>query len=100
MLLYFLFSSSLLFLETHNVQNIQSVTSKGNHVRAERFHHSLSLKPCDWLEQLRPWFFPVPSVPQVVDGGADLERGSQFDVHGGHEMLLPEQQQSLAINLL
>lgn len=32
--------------------------------------------------------------------GADLEGGTQLDVHGGHEMLLLQQQQGLSVNLL
>lgn len=32
--------------------------------------------------------------------GTDLEGGTELDVHGGHEMLLSEQQQGLSINLL
>lgn len=42
----------------------------------------------------------APSVSQVVNGGADLERGTQFDVHSGHEVLLPEQEQGLPVDLL
>lgn len=41
-----------------------------------------------------------PSVSQVVDVGADLQSWAQFDVHGGHEVLLLQQQQSLSIDLL
>lgn len=40
------------------------------------------------------------SVFQVVNVGADLEGGTQLDVHGGHEMLLLQQQQGLSVNLL
>lgn len=32
--------------------------------------------------------------------GADLEGRTELDVHGGHEMLLLEQQQGLSVNLL
>lgn len=31
---------------------------------------------------------------------ADLERWSQFDVHAGHQVVLRQQQQSLAVDLL
>lgn len=39
-------------------------------------------------------------VLERVNLSKDLERGAQFDVHGGHEMVLPEQQQGLAVDLL
>lgn len=40
------------------------------------------------------------SVPQAVDVGADLEGGTELDVHGGHEVLLLQQEQSLSVDLL
>ena len=40
------------------------------------------------------------SVSQVVNVGADLERRTEFDVHGGHEVFLLQQQQGLTVNLL
>lgn len=40
------------------------------------------------------------SLTQSVDRGTDLEGGTQFDVHGGDEMLLSQQQQSLPIDFL
>lgn len=46
---------------------------------------------------------PVPllaSLTQSVDGGTDLEGGPQFDVHGGDEMLLSQQQQRLPVDFL
>lgn len=39
-------------------------------------------------------------VLQGVDVGADLERRPQFDVHAGHQVVLGEQQQRLAVDLL
>lgn len=42
----------------------------------------------------------LTSVSQIVNVGADLEGGTQLDVHGGHEMLLLQQQQGLSVNLL
>lgn len=41
-----------------------------------------------------------PSVSEAVDGGADLQGRTQFNVHGAHQMFLLKQQQCLAINLL
>lgn len=40
------------------------------------------------------------SVPQIVNVGADLEGGAELDVHGGHEMLLLQQQEGLSVDLL
>lgn len=40
------------------------------------------------------------SLTQSVDRGTYLEGGTQFDVHGGDEMLLSQQQQSLPIDFL
>lgn len=40
------------------------------------------------------------SVLQVVDVSADLQGRSQLDVHGGHEVLLLQQEQSLAVDFL
>lgn len=42
----------------------------------------------------------LASLTQSVDRGTDLEGGTQFDVHGGDEMLLSQQQQSLPIDFL
>lgn len=42
----------------------------------------------------------LTSVSQIVNVGTDLERRTQLDVHGGHEMLLLQQQQGLSIDLL
>lgn len=42
----------------------------------------------------------MTSILQTVDVGADLEGGTQFDVHGGHEMLLLQEQQGLSVNFL
>lgn len=42
----------------------------------------------------------LTSVSQIVNVGADLEGRTQLHVHGGHEMLLLQQQQSLTVNLL
>lgn len=39
-------------------------------------------------------------VLQCVDVSTDLESRSQFDVHAGHQMVLGQQQQSLAVDLL
>lgn len=39
-------------------------------------------------------------VLQGVDVGADLERRPQLDVHAGHQVVLSEQQQRLAVDLL
>lgn len=39
-------------------------------------------------------------VLQGVDVGADLERRPQLDVHAGHQVVLREQQQRLAVDLL
>lgn len=39
-------------------------------------------------------------VLQGVDVSADLESRSQFDVHAGHQVVLGQQQQSLAVDLL
>lgn len=43
---------------------------------------------------------PPPSLTQCVNGGTDLEGGAQLDVHGGDEVVLSQQQESLAINFL
>lgn len=40
------------------------------------------------------------SLAQAVDGGADFEGGTQLDVHGGDEMVLAEEQQSLPVDFL
>lgn len=40
------------------------------------------------------------SLTQSIDGGADLEGGTQFDVHGGDEVVLSQQQQSLSVDFL
>lgn len=46
-------------------------------------------------------FLRFPSlVLQRVDVGADLESWSQFDVHAGHQVVLGQKQQSLAVDLL
>lgn len=42
----------------------------------------------------------IISVSQIVDVGADLEGGTELDVHGRHEMFLLQQQKGLSINLL
>lgn len=42
----------------------------------------------------------LTSVSQIINVGTDLEGGTQLDVHGGHEMLLLQQQQGLSVNLL
>lgn len=42
----------------------------------------------------------MTSILQTVDVGADLEGGTQLDVHGGHEMLLLQEQQGLSVNFL
>lgn len=48
-----------------------------------------------------PSVFCSPSlVLQGVDVSADLERWSQFDVHTGHQVILGQQQQRLAVDLL
>lgn len=39
-------------------------------------------------------------LSHLVDGGADLERGPQFDGHGGHEVVGLKQHQRLAVDLL
>lgn len=39
-------------------------------------------------------------VFQCVDVGTDLESWSQFDVHACHQVVLSQQQQSLAVDLL
>lgn len=39
-------------------------------------------------------------VFQCVDVSADLEGRPQFDVHAGHQVVLGQQQQSLAVDLL
>ena len=39
-------------------------------------------------------------VLQGVDVSADLQRRPQFDVHAGHQVVLGQQQQSLAVDLL
>lgn len=49
---------------------------------------------------------PVPagalsaSLTQRIDGGTDLESGTQFDVHGGDEVVLSQQQQGLSVDFL
>lgn len=40
------------------------------------------------------------SLTQSVDGGTDLESGTQFDVHGGDEVVLSQQQQGLSVDFL
>lgn len=40
------------------------------------------------------------SLTQGVDGGTDLESGTQLDVHGGDEVVFPEKQESLSIYFL
>lgn len=42
----------------------------------------------------------LTSVSQVVNVGADLEGRTELDVHGGHEVLLLQQQQGLSVYLL
>lgn len=49
----------------------------------------------------RPCFqFFFSLVLQGVDVSADLERRPQFDVHAGHQVVLSQQQQGLAVDLL
>lgn len=45
-------------------------------------------------------FLCLSLVFQCVDVSADLQSRSQFYVHAGHQMVLGEQQQSLAVDLL
>lgn len=40
------------------------------------------------------------SLTQAVDGGTDLECRTQLDVHGGDEVVLPQQQERLSIDFL
>lgn len=40
------------------------------------------------------------SVSQAVDVSADLQGRTELDVHGGHEMLLLQQEQGLSIDFL
>ena len=42
----------------------------------------------------------LTSVSQVVDVSADLEGRTELDIHGGHEVLLLQQQQGLSVDLL
>lgn len=39
-------------------------------------------------------------VFQAVNVSTDLEGGTEFDVHGGHEVLLLQQEQRLSVNFL
>ena len=43
---------------------------------------------------------PTSSLTQAVDGGTDLESGTQLDIHGGDEMVLSQQQESLPVDFL
>lgn len=53
------------------------------------------IPPSPHLSQALP-----ASLTQGVDGGADLEGGTQLDIHGGDEMVLSQEQQSLPIDFL
>lgn len=57
-------------------------------LNASSFPHVVSLFLC------------LSLVFQSVDVSADLQSRSQFYVHAGHQMVLGEQQQSLAVDLL
>lgn len=58
----------------------------------------LSSFPLDFRSSV---FVLSPSlVLQGVDVSADLQRRPQFDVHAGHQVVLGQQQQSLAVDLL
>lgn len=52
------------------------------------------------FDSLPPSLSVLSLVLQGVDVGADLERWPQLDVHAGHQVVLSEQQQRLAVNLL
>lgn len=43
---------------------------------------------------------PLLGVLEHADACVDLEGGPQLDVHGTHQVVLLEQQQSLPVNLL